>query len=157
MGFSGSSDGEESTWNVGDLGSIPGLRRSSGGRCGTHSNILAWTIPLDRGVWRAIVHGIAKSRTQLSDYHSLTHPHACTHMHSRLEFWLLQSFLLLQVIFILSLTPKAVFTAGNLPAESRCSADKDLEVKGMQSICLKKVHKTKLSHTVLLSLLAYSQ
>lgn len=49
------------------------------------------------------------------------------------------------------------FTAGNLPAESRCSADKELEVKGMQSICLKKVHKTKLSHTVLLSLLAYSQ
>ena len=142
---------------MGDRGSIPGLRRSSGGRQGTHSNILAWRIHLDRGVWRATFHGITKSRTRLSDYRSLTRPHACTHMHSMLEFSLHRSFLLLQIIFILSLTPKVEFTAGNLPAESRCSADTELEVKGMQSICLKKVQKTKLSHTVLLSLLAYSQ
>ena len=33
----------------------------------THSNILAWRIPMDRGAWRATVHGVAKSRTQLSD------------------------------------------------------------------------------------------
>jgi len=30
MGFPGGSDGEESACNVGDLGSIPGLGRSSG-------------------------------------------------------------------------------------------------------------------------------
>ena len=29
----------------------------------THSSILAWRIPMDRGAWRAIVHGITKSRT----------------------------------------------------------------------------------------------
>ena len=29
----------------------------------THSSILAWRIPMDRGAWRATVHGIAKSRT----------------------------------------------------------------------------------------------
>ena len=28
-----------------------------------HSSILAWTIPLDRGAWRATVHGVAKSQT----------------------------------------------------------------------------------------------
>ena len=33
----------------------------------THSDILAWKIPMDRGAWRAIVHGVAKSRTQLSN------------------------------------------------------------------------------------------
>ena len=33
----------------------------------THSDILAWKIPMDRGAWRAIVHGVAKSQTQLSD------------------------------------------------------------------------------------------
>ena len=33
----------------------------------THSSILAWRIPWTRGVWQAIVHGVAKSRTQLSD------------------------------------------------------------------------------------------
>ena len=29
----------------------------------THSSILAWRIPMDRGAWRAIVHGVAKSQT----------------------------------------------------------------------------------------------
>ena len=29
----------------------------------THSNILAWRILMDRGVWWAIVHGIARSHT----------------------------------------------------------------------------------------------
>ena len=33
----------------------------------THSSILAWRIPMDRGAWRATVHGVAKSRTRLSD------------------------------------------------------------------------------------------
>ena len=29
----------------------------------THSSILAWRIPMDRGAWQAIVHAIAKNRT----------------------------------------------------------------------------------------------
>ena len=33
----------------------------------THSTILAWRIPIDRGAWWATVHGVAKSRTRLSD------------------------------------------------------------------------------------------
>ena len=32
-----------------------------------HSSVLAWRIPMDRGAWRATVHGVANSRTQLSD------------------------------------------------------------------------------------------
>ena len=32
----------------------------------THSSILAWRIPMERGAWWAIVHGVAKSQTQLS-------------------------------------------------------------------------------------------
>ena len=40
------SAGKESTWNTGDLGSIPGLGRSPGeGKGYTHSSILAWRIP----------------------------------------------------------------------------------------------------------------
>ena len=31
------------------------------------SSILAWRIPQDRGAWRATVHGIAESQTQLRD------------------------------------------------------------------------------------------
>jgi len=29
----------------------------------THSSILAWRIPMDRGTWRAMVHRVAKSWT----------------------------------------------------------------------------------------------
>ena len=29
----------------------------------THSNILAWRIPMDRGAWWAAVHGVANSQT----------------------------------------------------------------------------------------------
>ena len=38
----------------------------------THSSILAWRIPMDRGAWQAIVHGVTKSQTQLSDFHFST-------------------------------------------------------------------------------------
>ena len=33
----------------------------------THSSILDWRIPMDRGAWQATVHGVAKSWTRLSD------------------------------------------------------------------------------------------
>ena len=33
----------------------------------THSSILSWSLPLDRGAWWATVRGVAKSQTQLSD------------------------------------------------------------------------------------------
>ena len=34
----------------------------------THSSIIAWRIPMDRGAWWVPVHGVAKSRTELSDF-----------------------------------------------------------------------------------------
>ena len=43
----------------------------------THSNILAWRIPMDRGAWLAAVHGVSKSQTQLSGLQA--HMHARTH------------------------------------------------------------------------------
>ena len=33
----------------------------------THSSILAWRIPMDRGTWWATVHGVTKSQTRLSN------------------------------------------------------------------------------------------
>ena len=65
--------------NVGDLGSVPGLGRSPGWHgTATHSSILAWSIPMDRGAWQSIVHGLAKLDTteQLS---TTQHVHACTY------------------------------------------------------------------------------
>ena len=33
----------------------------------THSNNLAWRIPMDRGAWWATAHGVTKNQTQLGD------------------------------------------------------------------------------------------
>ena len=32
----------------------------------THSSILAWRIPMDKGAWQATVYGVTKNQTQLS-------------------------------------------------------------------------------------------
>ena len=70
--FPGGSDCKESTYNAGDLGSIPGLGRSLGDPLGwslevaIHSRILGWRIPVDRGAWWTTAHGVTKSWTWLS-------------------------------------------------------------------------------------------
>ena len=33
----------------------------------THSSMLAWRIPMDRGALQAVVHGVTKRQTRLSD------------------------------------------------------------------------------------------
>ena len=58
---------KESAHNVGDLGSILGWGDPLKEGMATHSSILAWKIPMDRGAWQATVHWVAKSRTRLSD------------------------------------------------------------------------------------------
>ena len=49
-----------------DKGLIPRSGRSPEGECGNHSSILAWRTPVDREAWRATVHGVAQSWTQLT-------------------------------------------------------------------------------------------
>ena len=66
QGFPGSSAGKESTRDAGDLGLIPELGRFLEEGMATHSSILAWRIPMDRGAWWATVHGVAKSWTELN-------------------------------------------------------------------------------------------
>ena len=61
MGFPGDSGGKESACNAGGLGLISGLGQSPGGG---HSNPLQCSClenPMDRGAWRATVHGVTKS------------------------------------------------------------------------------------------------
>ena len=65
-GFPGGSDCKESACNAGDLGLIPGLGNPLEEGMATHSSILAWRVPVNRGAWWATVRGVAKSRTRLS-------------------------------------------------------------------------------------------
>ena len=64
----GSSDGKVSVYNSRDLGSIPGLGRSPGEGNGNPLKYYCLENPMDKGVWKATVHGVAKSRTRLSDF-----------------------------------------------------------------------------------------
>ena len=57
----------ESVHNVGDLSSIPGLRRSPGEGNGNPLQYSCLEKSMDRGAWRATVYGVPKSQTQLSD------------------------------------------------------------------------------------------
>ena len=67
-----SIDGKASVYNAGDPGSIPGLGRSPGEGNGNSLQYSCLENSMDRGAWKATVHGVAKSWTQLS---------TCTHMH----------------------------------------------------------------------------
>ena len=67
-GFPGSLDGKASAYNAGDPGPIPGSGRSLGEGNGNPLQYSCLENPMDRGAWWATVHGVAKSRTQLSDF-----------------------------------------------------------------------------------------
>ena len=68
MGLPKWLSGRESTCQAGDEGSIPGLGRSPGERNGNPLQYSCLGNPMDRGaLWATVVHGVAKSRTQLSD------------------------------------------------------------------------------------------
>ena len=77
-GFPGGSGGKKSACNVGDLGSVPGLGRSSGEAKGYRLQ--------DSGLKNSmgcIVHGVTKSQIQLSDFHFQLPkciPSSCTRM-----------------------------------------------------------------------------
>ena len=63
-GFPCGLAGKESACNVGDLGSVPGLGRSSGEGRGDPLQYPGLESSMD-----CIFHGVAKSQTQLSDFH----------------------------------------------------------------------------------------
>ena len=62
-GFPGGSDGKESACNAGNLGSIPGSGRSSGEGNVYPLQYSCLENSMDRGAWRATIHGVAKSDT----------------------------------------------------------------------------------------------
>ena len=65
MDFPGSSVVKNLPANAGDTCSIPGLGRSPGEGNGNVLQYYCQENYMDRGAWRAIVHAVTKSRTQL--------------------------------------------------------------------------------------------
>ena len=70
--YPGGSEVKASACNAGDLGSIPGFRRSPGERNGNPLQYPCLENPMDKGACWAAVHRVAKSRTRLSDFTSLS-------------------------------------------------------------------------------------
>ena len=68
VGFPGGSEVKASACNAGDLGSIPGSRRSPGEGNGNPLQYSCLENPVDGGAWWATVHGVTESRTWLSDF-----------------------------------------------------------------------------------------
>ena len=82
-------DGKESACNAGDLGFIPRSGRSPGEGNGNPLQYSCLENPVDGGAWSAVVHGVAKSRTQLN-FTFPFHLHALeeeTAIHSSVLAW----------------------------------------------------------------------
>ena len=63
QGFPDGSDGKESACSMGDLGSVPGLRRSPGEGNDNPLQYSCLENPMDRGSWWATIHRVTKSQT----------------------------------------------------------------------------------------------
>ena len=63
IGFPGGSEGKESACSAGDLGSVPGLQRSSGGGNDYPLQYSCLENFMDREAWWATVHDVAESDT----------------------------------------------------------------------------------------------
>ena len=63
LGFPGNSDGEESTCNVGDPGSVPGLGRSPGEGNDNPLQYSCLENSMNREAWWVTVHEVTESDT----------------------------------------------------------------------------------------------
>ena len=71
MGFPHGSVVANLPANSGDAGLIPGWGRCPGEENGNPFQYSCLGNPMDRGAWRATVHGVAKNQTRLSTVHNI--------------------------------------------------------------------------------------
>ena len=73
VSFPDGSNSKEFACHAGDPGSVPGLGKPPGEGNGNPLQYSCLENSTDRGACWALVHGMTKSRTRLSDSHSLAH------------------------------------------------------------------------------------
>ena len=88
LGFPGGSNGKESAYIAGDSGVIPGSGRTPGEGNGYPLQYPCLENSMDRGVWQARVHGVAKSQDMIK---RLTHTH-CVSVNLTLPIYSYPSF-----------------------------------------------------------------
>ena len=71
MGFPGGSDGKESGWNVGYLGSVPGVLISPREGNGSPLQYSCLENFMDRGAWQAIVLGVTVGHDWVTRTHTM--------------------------------------------------------------------------------------
>ena len=106
QGFPGGSDGKESSCKAGDLCLIPELGRYPGER---NSNPLMYSClenPMDRGVWLAIVHGVAEQDTNEQLTHTYKGSHTSyivpdTHIYSPLSNYVNDNFSIFPINYLI--------------------------------------------------------
>ena len=82
--------------DTGAMGSIPELGRSAGGGHGIPLQYSCLENPMDRGAWRATVHGVAKSQTRLKQLSKTQHVYSLINLLKR-EKALKKKFFLIEV------------------------------------------------------------
>ena len=82
------------TGDIGDVGSIPGSGRSPGGGNGNPLQYSCLENPMDRGAWKATVHGVTELDTaevpKRVHTHTYKHTRVCVHAQSCLTHHLLK-------------------------------------------------------------------
>ena len=89
--FPGGSNGKESAYNAGDTSSIPGSGRSSGEENGNPLQYYFLGNAMNRGSWRATVHGVRKrvrhdlaTEQQQTDTYSTKSKPSCTQIRKKI-------------------------------------------------------------------------
>ena len=98
----------------------------------THSSILAWRIPMDRGAWWTTVHGVAKSRTRLSERALFL---GTWRIQMKLKTRCLQfksRFQLTRCILAPNLSSPAITTGVSVMQESACNAGDLISTPGLR-------------------------
>ena len=109
----------------------------------THSSILAWRIPMDRGAWWVTVHSVTKGRTQQGHTHTDIHTYTHTHTANTSHQWVIIQTGLLTCVTIMLTYYRRGIRASKLTRYARIQQSVKIFIWGAPLSHLELDHKTK--------------